>query len=341
MLYFDSDYMEGAHPRILARLLETNLDKHPGYGSDEICASAREKIRHACAAPEAEIAFLVGGTQTNATIIDSLLLSYQGVISAVSGHINQHEAGAIEATGHKVLTLPQVNGKINAKQVAAYMEDFLGDESFDHMVEPKMVYISQASELGTLYSKSELEDLRKVCDHYGLWLFLDGARLGYALATPGNDLFLPDIAALCDVFYIGGTKVGALFGEAVIFPRPKLVKNFFTLSKQHGAVLAKGWLLGLQFDTLFTDNLYTEIAANAIEMATYLKEQLQARAYRLSVDSPTNQVFVILENERLRALSKQVSTSFIAKHDEKHTVVRFATSWATTRAQIDALMLYL
>lgn len=338
MLRFDSDYMEGAHPKILERLQETNFQKHAGYGSDEISASAREKIRQACGVPEAQVFFLVGGTQTNATIINALLRSYQGVISADTGHINQHEAGAIEAGGHKVLSLPHQNGKITAEQVTNYMQDFLADESFDHMVEPGMVYISHPSELGTLYTKAELEALHQTCKRYNLYLFLDGARLGYGLAAFGSDLSLKEIAKLVDVFYIGGTKVGALFGEAVVFPDPKLVKGFFTHSKQHGAVLAKGWLLGLQFDTLFTDNLYTEIASNAIYEAQRLREGLLAKGYKLYIDSPTNQIFVVVENEALKELSKKVSTSFITKYDEHHTVVRFATSWATQAEDISKLL---
>ena len=338
MLHFDSDYMEGAHPVILDRLAKINFEKHSGYGSDAICAEARAKIRTACACPEAQVSFLVGGTQTNATIIDALLLGYQGVLSAVSGHINQHEAGAIEAGGHKVLALPQLNGKISAAQVAEYMELFLGDDSYEHMVEPGMVYISHPTELGTLYSKAELEALQAVCEKHKLANFLDGARLGYGLASSNTDVTLADIARLVDVFYIGGTKVGALFGEAVVFPHPQRVRNFFTISKQHGAVLAKGWLLGVQFAALFTDDLYLEISRNAIIMAERLVEALEAKGYRMYVDSPTNQQFVIMENARLAELSKHVSSSFIAKYDDRHTVVRFATSWATTAAEIEALV---
>lgn len=338
MLHFDSDYMEGAHPHILERLTQINYEKQPGYGSDAICAEARAKIRAACACPEAQVSFLVGGTQTNATIIDALLLSYQGVLAAVSGHINQHEAGAIEAGGHKVLALPERDGKINAAQVTEYMELFLGDDSYEHMVEPGMVYISHPSEYGTLYTKAELEDLQAACKKYGLSLFMDGARLGYGLASASTDVKLADIARLVDVFYIGGTKVGALFGEAVVFPDPLRVKNFFTVSKQHGAVLAKGWLLGVQFDALFTDDLYLKISRNAIEMAERLVDALKAKGYRFLLDSPTNQQFVIMENARLAELSKHVSCAFFGKYDETHTVVRFATSWATTAADMDALI---
>ncbi len=337
MLHFDSDYMEGAHPLILERLVSINFNQYSGYGSDEICASAKERIKTACACPEAQVSFLVGGTQTNKAIIDALLLPYQGVLAPTTAHINVHEAGAIESTGHKVLSLPHLDGKLSAEQVQAYMEEFLIDESFDHRVEPAMVYISHPTELGTLYTKQELFELNRVCQNYHLKLFLDGARLGYGLASGGTDLKLEDIAKLVDVFYIGGTKVGALFGEAVVFTKPGLSRNFFTLCKQHGAILAKGWLLGLQFDTLFTDDLYLEISKQAIKMADKLRALLTEKAYRFYIETPSNQIFVIMENHQLRSLSEKVSTSFITRYDERHTVVRFATSWATRTEQIDAL----
>lgn len=341
MLHFDSDYMEGAHPLILERLNTINFNQYSGYGTDEICASAREKIKAACACPDAQVSFLVGGTQTNKAIIDALLLPYQGVLAATTSHINGHEAGAIESTGHKVITLPHENGKISAAQVSAYMEEFLADDSFEHRVEAAMVYISHPTELGTLYSKQELIDLQMVCQRYDLKLFLDGARLGYGLATSGTDVDLAEIAKRVDVFYIGGTKVGALFGEAVVFTHTNLSRNFFTLCKQHGAVLAKGWLLGLQFDTLFTDNLYLEISKHALIMADKLRELLTSKGYRFYLDSPSNQIFVILENKQLENLSKKVSSTFIMKYDNEHSVVRFATSWATQAEHIEALSAHL
>ncbi|NLB91647.1 MAG: aminotransferase class I/II-fold pyridoxal phosphate-dependent enzyme [Clostridiales bacterium] len=338
MLYFDSDYMEGAHPAILERLSALNLEKQPGYGSDAYCRQAKEKILAACACPQGEVFFLTGGTQTNAAVIKALLRPIQGVFSADTGHINVHEAGAIEGTGHKVLTLKNRQGKIAAQQVAAYMEGFFADESHPHMVQPGMVYISHPTEMGTLYTKGELQALREVCDKYDLPLFLDGARLGYGLAAEGTDVDLATIARYCDVFYIGGTKVGALFGEAVVFSRPRLAKGFFTLMKQQGALLAKGWLLGLQFDTLFTQNRYITIAQNALAMAQQLKEGLKTKGYEFAFDSPTNQQFVILENTHMEELAKKVSFSFWEKRDETHTVVRFATSWATSEEQVEELL---
>lgn len=336
--HFDSDYMEGAHPKILQRILETNMDKLPGYGVDQYCQSAKEKIRKACECPEAQVEFLVGGTQTNATIIDALLQPYQGVICAETGHINVHEAGAVEANGHKVIGLPQANGKISASQVDRYLENLRSDESYEHMVDPGMVYISHPTEVGTLYTKKELEELRQVCDKYGIYLYMDGARLGYGLMAYDTDVTLPDVARLCDAFYIGGTKVGALFGEAVVFTRPDMVKHFLRTKKQHGALLAKGWLLGLQFDTLFTDNLYFEISHHAIDVAMKLKKGLLEKGYRLYMDSPTNQQFVIMENEKLREFSKKVTYTTWERIDGGHTAIRLAISWATREEDIEELI---
>lgn len=330
MISFASDYVAGAHPKILAKLLETNLTNQPGYGADEYCASAREKICLACDCPEAQVDFLVGGTQANAVIIKSLLHSYQGAIAAETGHINGHEAGAIEAGGHKVLTLPQQDGKLAAETVRRFLQDFYGDANHEHMVQPGLVYISHPTEYGTLYSKQELVDLAAVCREYALPLFMDGARLGYALASRQTDVKLEDIAALCDVFYIGGTKVGALCGEAVVFPRGGRPAHFMTLVKQMGALLAKGRLLGVQFDALFSDDLYWEIGRHGIEMAEKLKAILREKQVPFFLESPTNQQFVILANERLKDLQKQVDCSFWEKYDDTHTVVRFATSWSTT-----------
>ena len=337
-LSFSCDYLEGAHPAILQRLCETNFAQTAGYGTDEYCESAREKIRAACGAPNAEIHFLVGGTQTNATVIDALLRSYEGVIAADTGHINCHEAGAIEFGGHKVLTLPQENGKITASQICALLDQYEDDANRDHTVMPGMVYLSQPTENGTLYSLSELDDLWQTCQDCGLFLYVDGARLGYGVMADGADLTLPEIAHLCDVFYIGGTKVGALFGEAVVIMNPALKKDFRFIMKQRGGRMAKGRLLGIQFDVLFTDDLYTRISRNAIETADRLKEGLAAKGYRFYMESPTNQVFVVLENTQLAALEGKAKFGFWEKFDDRHTVVRIATSWATKMEEIEQLI---
>ena len=336
MISFVNDYCEGAHPEILRRIAENNFTKMIGYGEDEICAAAKEKIRKACDCDNAEVFFLVGGTQTNATVIDSVLAPYQGVISAVSGHINAHEAGAVEACGHKILTLPQHDGKLDANEVRAYIEGFYADESHDHMVFPGMVYISHPTEYGTLYTRQELAALREVCDDYSIPLFLDGARLGYGLVA--GELTLPEIAKLCDVFYIGGTKVGALFGEAVVFTKNNAPKHFITLYKRKGAMLAKGWLLGMQFDTLFTDELYTSIAANAIDCAERIKVALREKGYTFLLDSPTNQIFVVMENEKVELLRRNVGFEVWERPDSEHTAIRLVTSWATKQSDVDALI---
>ncbi len=337
-LSFASDYMRGAHPDILRRLAENNLDKVSGYGRDCITEAARDRIRSVCEAPGAMVEFLVGGTQANAVVISAFLRPYQGVIAAVTGHVSGHEAGAIEAGGHKVLALPQKDGKLRADTVRGFLEDFYGDENHEHMVMPGMVYISQPTESGTLYSKSELTALRKVCDDYRIPLYLDGARLAYALACPENDVTLPEIAALCDVFYIGGTKCGLLFGEAVVIRDASAVDGFFTMIKQHGALLAKGWLLGLQFDELFRDGLYGRIGATAIRAADRLRRALTEKGYRLCFGSPTNQVFCVIENRALEKIAEKVEYGFWEKFDADHTVVRFATDWYTTDEEIDALI---
>ena len=336
--HFDSDYMEGAHPKILQRLLETNMEKTPGYGTDAYCQSAKEKIQKACQCEDAEVHFLIGGTQTNATIIDAILANYQGVLAADSGHIACHEAGAIEATGHKVITLPHILGKISGAQVKEYLENFYNDSTYTHMVIPGMVYISHPTEYGTLYTAKELAELYEVCKEYELPLFVDGARLGYGLMANNADIDLPFLAKHCDVFYIGGTKVGALFGEAVVCTKPNLFKYFFTTTKQHGALLAKGRLLGIQFDTLFTDHLYFKIAKHAIQMAEKLKKAFIEKGYTLFVDSPTNQQFVILDNEKLELLAEKVTFSIWENVDDSHTAVRFATSWGTKEEDVDCLI---
>ncbi len=336
MLHFVNDYTEGACEEILRRLLETNRDPESGYGNDSFTASAKKKIRSAIGCPDAGVYFLVGGTQTNKIVIDSLLAPYEGVLSATSGHIAVHEAGAIEHSGHKVLPLKATNGKITAEAVKEYLASFYADPTHAHMVFPGMVYISHPTEYGTLYTKAELSALSAVCRENGIPLYMDGARLGYALASPESDVSLSDIAELTDAFYIGGTKVGALCGEAVVFPRSE-PKHFFTRIKQNGALLAKGRLLGLQFDTLFTDDLYLRLGANGIKTARRLREIFSAKGYQFFIDSPTNQTFVILENEKMKALSSSVCFDYWEKYDESHTVVRFATSYATEMADVEAL----
>ena len=337
-LFFASDYMEGAHPAILKRLVDTNMEHSVGYGLDEYSESARQKIREACDAPEAEVSFLIGGTQTNATVIDALLRSYQGVIAAQTGHIAVHEAGAIEFGGHKVLPLEEHDGKITAEQVAACLDAYWQDDNHEHTVMPGMVYISQPTEFGTLYSLSELEALSQVCRDAGIPLYMDGARLAYALACPANDVTLPEIARLCDAFYIGGTKCGALFGEAVVFPKPGTAPHFFTVVKQHGALLAKGRIAGIQFDTLFTDGLYEQLGRGAVEAADRVRAALDARGYVQPFRSTTNQVFVALEKNRAQALAADVELGFWENMDEEHTVMRIATSWATQTEDVDRLI---
>lgn len=335
---FASDYMEGARPEILRRLTETNLLKTPGYGTDSFCESARAKIREACKCPEAAVFFLSGGTQTNAVVIDALLKSYQGALAADSGHISLHEAGAIELGGHKVLTLPNQNGKIAASDVEKAVSEFYADLNHDHMVMPGMVYISQPTEYGTLYSLAELSALSEVCRKYRLPLYIDGARLAYALACPENDVTLADLAKLADVFYIGGTKCGALFGEACVIPNKDLLPCFFTIMKQHGALLAKGRILGIQFDTFFTDGLYDRVGAPAIAAADKIRAALREKGYQLYFESPTNQIFVVLDNQKLAELEEKVEVSFWEKYDDKRTVIRLATSWATSEENTERLI---
>lgn len=338
MLHFDTDYMEGAHPEVMRRLMETNLEQTAGYGNDDYTRHARELVRKACGQPEAAVYFLVGGTQTNATVIDGLLAHHEGVLGAETAHINVHEAGAIEASGHKVLTLPQHEGKLCADEVEAYIENFYRDETYEHMVAPGMVYISHPTEYGTLYSLSELEALSRVCRKANIPLYMDGARLGYGLAAQGTDVTLQDIARLCDVFYIGGTKVGTLFGEAVVAPHAERLPHFFPLIKQHGALLAKGRLLGIQFETLFTDGLYLKAGEHAVRLAQKLKRAFVQKGYKLHLDSPTNQQFVCLPNEDIDRLSAHATFELWGPRGEKETVVRFVTSWATRESDVDALI---
>ena len=337
-LTFASDYMEGAHPLILKRLAETNLEKSSGYGTDNYSESAREKIRAACGTPEADVFFLAGGTQTNAVMIDALLRPWQGVISAKSGHISVHEAGAIEFCGHKVLTLPHRDGKLTAEAVRGCVEEYLQDDNRDHMVMPGMVYLSNPTEYGTLYSLAELRAISEVCRGYRIPLYLDGARLAYALACPENDITLPDLGTLCDAFYIGGTKCGTLFGEAAVIPDRSLVPHLFTMIKQHGALLAKGRIAALQFDTLFTDGLYLRIGRPAIEAAARIREALTARGYDLFPFSPSNQIFLRMDRARAEALGEKAEMSFIEQTEDGRVIMRIVTSWATTPEETDRLI---
>lgn len=337
-LAFASDYMEGTHPQILKRLVETNMQHFTGYGMDDISESARDKIRAACEAPDAEVYFLVGGTQANATMIDAALRSYQGVIAANTGHISTHEAGAIELGGHKVLTLPQNNGKISAEQIRGCIEGYWQDDNHEHTVMPGLVYLSQPTEYGTLYSLEELTQISAVCHANNVALYVDGARLAYALACPDNDVTLPDLASLCDAFYIGGTKCSALFGEAVVIPRRGFIPHLFTIIKQHGALLAKGWVAGLQFDTLFTDDLYFKVGKNAMDAANRIRKALVEKGYEFAFETPTNQIFIVLDDEKLAALSEKVEMGFWEKLDDTRTVMRIATSWATQKEDVDKLI---
>ena len=337
MLSFECDYNTGAHPRILEALISTNMEPAPGYGNDPYTASAREKIRAACGKEDADVRFLVGGTQTNRIVIDSMLKNYEGVIAATTGHISAHEAGAIEASGHKVLTVPGYDGKLRASDVDALIKNFYADGSHEHMVFPGMLYISHPTEYGTLYTKAELSELSALCRHYDIPFFLDGARLGYGLMSRDTDVTLSDIAELCDVFYIGGTKVGALCGEAVVFTHDNAPRHFFSTVKQNGALLAKGRLLGIQFDTLFTDGLYFEISKNAIDRAEDLKRIFAEKGYKFFKNSPTNQQFIVMSDEKIAELSPKVRFEIWERIDARHCAVRFATSWATTREDIENL----
>lgn len=338
MIHFDTDYMAGAHPQIMERLLATNLEMTAGYGSDDYTRHAKTLIMEACGLTQGEVHFLVGGTQTNATVIDGLLARHQGVLAAESGHINVHESGAIEATGHKVLTLPSHEGKVCAEEVERYIAQFYADDTYLHMVAPGMLYISQPTEYGTLYTLEELKSLHEVCRRADIPLYIDGARLGYALGSPAADFTLGELAQCCEVFYIGGTKVGALFGEAVVATRNGLLPHFFPLVKQHGALLAKGRLLGLQFETLFTDGLYTRIGAHAVRLAMKLKRGFVEKGYELYIDSPTNQQFFRLENHKMDELMQHAGFEMWGPRGETHTVVRLVTSWATREEDVDALI---
>lgn len=336
MLYFANDYSVGAHPEVLKALERTNTEKLPGYGEDRYCQSAKEKIRRACGCPEAEIFFLAGGTQTNLVAISALLRGYEGVLAAKTAHINVHEAGAVESSGHKVIELPGREGKLEARELRQWLETFYGDESRDHMVFPGMVYISQPTEYGTVYSLGELEELSGICGEYSMTLYMDGARLGYALVSEGADAGLEDIARLCGAFYIGGTKTGALCGEALVFPKGA-PEHFITTVKQQGALPAKGRLTGVQFDALFTDGLYLRIGRHAVDMAMEIKNVFTRRGFQLYINSPTNQQFIVLKNDELEKLKRDAAFTVWEKPDREHTVVRFACDWSTQPQDIAAL----
>ena len=337
MISFECDYNNGAHPEVLRHLVETNDEETLTYGFDRYTEQAKEKIKAACEAPDAEVFLLTGGTQTNATVIDGMLRSYESVVCAETGHINVHEAGAIEASGHKVIGLPQKDGKLEAATLERFMEVFENDESRDHVAQPGMVYISFPTEMGSLYTADELLCLEDTCHRHGLHLFVDGARLGYGLMAEGNDITLPFLAAHCDAFYIGGTKVGALCGEAVVFTHNNTPRCFFSMIKRHGALLAKGRLTGVQFDALFTGNLYFRISRHAIEMAAALRDVLREAGLAFYVESPTNQQFVILPNKKMHLLEQQVLFTHWMPYDDDSTVCRFVTSWATKPEDIQRL----
>lgn len=329
MYSFVNDYSEGCHPSIMAKLQETNMEQTTGYGFDPHCDNARKLIRKACNRPDAAVHFFVGGTQTNLTIIGSMLRPHQAVYGAVPSHINTHEAGAIERTGHKVIALPSKNGKLTAEQVEEAQLEYLQDPSREHLAQPKMVYISQPTEIGTLYYKHELEDLYGTCQRYGLYLFIDGARMGYGLAADGNDVKLSDLAMFCDIFYIGGTKCGALLGEAAVILNPALKEDFFTIMKGAGAILAKGRIIGIQFETLFTDNLYIDICRHAINMAMLIRDAIWAKNLHVLTESATNQQFPIMPRALYEKIAAKYEIALWANLPDDMVVCRICTSWAT------------
>lgn len=336
MIHFDCDYMAGAHPEVLNAIVQNNGVQTSGYGEDDFCRSAKDRIREACGCPDAAVHFLVGGTQTNATVLDSLLNKTEGVIAADTAHINVHEAGAIELTGHKVITLPSHDGKLSANEVKDYLHDFYADDTWTHMVAPEAVYISFPTEFGTIYSIDELTEMSNVCHEYNIPLYIDGARLGFGLAA-SKDVSLADIARLADAFYIGGTKMGALFGEAVVCTNPNLLKRFFTLMKAHGSVLAKGRLLGMQFGAMFTDNLYLRIGQHGVDLAQKLRKAFENKGYKTFIDSPTNQQFFILPNSVIDKLLPEASFEYWGPRGETESKVRFVTSWETKEEDIKIL----
>lgn len=337
MLNFESDYTTGAHPEVLRKLNETNFEPLSGYCVDKYCKSAKVKIKKAVGIKNAEVELFVGGTQTNSIVISTMLKDYEGVIAVDSGHICTHEAGAIEYSGHKVLNIKGKNGKLDVKDLKEYLETFFADSNREHMVYPGMVYISHPTEVGTLYKKNELKNIYNICKHYKITLFIDGARLGYGIMSRESDMTIKEFAKLSDVFYIGGTKVGALCGEAVVWTKNNKPKNFVTSIKKRGALLAKGRLLGVQFDTLFTNNLYFKISENAIDKAEKLKKIFKDKGFKFLMESPTNQIFLIMDNNLIKKLQKKVAFRFWSKYDEKHSVMRFVTSWSTTEEDIEKL----
>ena len=336
MRTFECDYTEGAHPNILEALLETNMEQMSGYGFDPYTARAAEKIRAACHAPDAAVTFLAGGTQTNMIVLDLLLEAYEGVISPKTGHINVHEAGAIEFTGHKVLSLPENDGVLDVDALEAYLRTFYADATHEHMVRPGAVYLTHPTEYGTLYTRAQIERVRALCDRYEMKLYVDGARLGYALGCPENDLTLSDLARLCDAFSIGGTKLGALCGEAVVFPG-EAPKMLMTQVKRHGGLMAKGRVLGVQFDAFFTDGLYERIGKEAIRHARRIREILLSKGYPLAWNSPTNQQFILLSDAEAEKLRAYVGFDLWGRADDAHWIARFTSSWSTTDADTDAL----
>ena len=337
MLHFECDYNEGAHPKILERLMETNLEQLPGYGKDEHCERAKNLIRKACGLPQSTIEFLTGGTQANQIVIAAILKPYQGVICADTGHINTHETGAVEATGHKVLALPSTDGKITAQQIAKLCSSHWTDPNHEHTVQPGLVYLSPPTELGTLYTKAELKAIHQVCWQRHIPLYIDGARCGYGLAAPGNDVTLPDLAQLADVFYIGGTKVGALLGEAVVIPNLSIQRDFRYMVKRMGGMLAKGRVLGIQFETLFEDGLYFQLGRQAVELAQRIRSAFQECGVEMAFDSPTNQQFPILTLAQREALAQTYVFNHWQDLDGDRAVVRFCTSWATSQEAAAAL----
>lgn len=337
MIRFNNDYNHGAHPKILEALATTNKDAFGGYGLDEWCEKASDAIKNYLDCPDCEIHYLIGGTQANYTVIASALRPYQSVISADSGHIHTHETGAVENTGHKIQALASKNGKITAKQIAAEAELYRTSGIKEHITQPRMVYLSFPTEFGTVYSRQELADISRICREYDMYLFIDGARMGYGLAAIDNDVTLADIAQFADVFYCGGTKCGALFGEAVVITNRRLTTDFRSYIKQNGAMLAKGWLLGLQFYTLFHDGLYFEITKQAVSYAMQIKEAFAKKGIPSYIDSPTNQQFVVLENSVMEKLAQKYIFEYELKVDDTHSCVRFCTSWSTTQQEVDAL----
>ena len=336
MISFESDYNNGAHPKVLQHIIDTNNTNSKSYGYDDWSENANKKIKQACNCPEADIYFLPVGTQTNATVIDAILASYEGVIAAETAHINVHESGAIEAYGHKILTLPSHDGKILAEELESFLKVFHADPTCEHMVYPGMVYITFPSELGTLYTKKEIGDIYTICQNYNIPLYIDGARLGYGLMANGCDITLEWLCKHCDVFYIGGTKVGALCGEAVVFTHKNTPRHFFTIIKRHGALLAKSRLAGVQFEALFTDNLYLNISKHAIEMAMLLRDIFINAGFIVS-DSPTNQQFVVLKNTQIEKLQDLIAFETWEQINQENTLCRFVTSWATTHEDLHAL----